>query len=67
MRNTKVELMCPFCKKEHSVMVDESAYNEWKAGKLLQRAMPELSAEEREQLISRLCIACQDDVFGSGE
>ena len=59
-----VTFVCPFCGKEHSVEVSESALYEWQNGALIQSVMPTLSATEREQLISHICPACQDSLFG---
>ena len=59
-----VSYVCPFCGKEHSVEVSESAFYEWQDGALIQNVMPTLSATEREQLISHICPACQANLFG---
>lgn len=59
-----VELQCPFCGGNHSVTVNAEAYMDWLNGDLIQRAMPELSETEREQLISQMCPTCQDKIFG---
>ena len=59
-----VSIVCPFCGKEHEVEVSERAFHEWQNGVLIQNAMPTLSATEREQLISHICPACQDSLFG---
>ena len=59
-----ITIVCPFCGKEHSVEVSESAFYEWQSGALIQSVMPTLSATEREQLISRICPACQASLFG---
>ena len=64
MNKTLIEMKCPFCGREHSVTVNADAYNDWLNGDLIQRAMPELSATEREQLISQTCPTCQDKIFG---
>ena len=56
--------VCPFCGKEHSVRVSESAFYEWEKGAVIQRVMPTLSATEREQLVSRICPDCQKGIFG---
>lgn len=63
----EVLLICPFCGKEHSVMVDMEGYLAWQEGDLVQNAMPHLSATEREQLISHLCPECQEKIFGGEE
>lgn len=59
-----VELQCLLCGGKHSVTVNAEAYMDWLNGDLIQRAMPELSGTEREQLISQMCPTCQDKIFG---
>ena len=59
-----VEMTCPFCGAEHSVEVNPAGLKAWQNGELIQRAMPNLSATEREQLISHICPKCQAEVFG---
>ena len=59
-----IQSTCPFCGKTHTVEVEFTAYAAWKNGELIQNAMPNLSATEREQLISGLCPACQKSIFG---
>ena len=59
-----IEITCPFCGAEHTVEVDLAQFEAWQNGKLIQRAMPDLTATEREQLISGLCPKCQAKVFG---
>ena len=59
-----IEIICPFCGAEHSVKVDFTQFEDWLHGKLIQRAMPDLTPTEREQLISRMCPKCQAEVFG---
>ena len=59
-----VEMTCPFCGAEHSVEVNLAGFEAWQNGELIQRAMPNLSATEREQLISHICPKCQAEVFG---
>lgn len=59
----RVQIECPFCGTLHSVFVDADGFNAWADGALIQNALPELSATEREQLISRLCPDCQKDIF----
>jgi hypothetical protein len=57
---------CPGCKQTHSVRVDPLGYAEWQDGMPIQRAMPELSAPEREILITGICPPCWGRMF-SGE
>lgn len=54
---------CPFCKSEHSVIVNHEDFESWTAGRLAQIAFPYLSKTEREQLISGLCPKCQATIF----
>ena len=60
----RVRIQCPFCGTIHSVFVDAAGFYAWVDGALIQDALPDLSATEREQLISRLCPDCQKDIFG---
>ena len=62
-----VDLTCPFCGKDHTVGVSLAGYIEWERGELIQNAMPDLSATEREQLISHICPKCQADFFEGEE
>lgn len=63
----RVGMNCVFCGNVHFVDVNEDAYRLWVDGALIQDAMPELSATEREQLISRICPKCQEDIFDEDE
>lgn len=56
---------CPFCMKTHTVKVEKKSFNEWLSGELIQNAMPNMSATEREQLISGICPKCQVSIFGA--
>ena len=53
-----INVKCPFCHKEYTVEVPADGYNRWMAGELIQRAMPEVSADVREALISGICRDC---------
>lgn len=59
-----ITLNCPFCGTVHEVEVNSNEYSAWMSGELIQRAMPSLTATEREQLISQLCPDCQRKIFG---
>ena len=59
-----VNLVCPFCGMEHAVEVNVKAFEKWQDGELIQKAMPDLSPTEREQLISVICPDCQINIFG---
>ena len=47
--------------------VSESGYARWKAGTFIQLALPSLSADEREQLMTGTHGACFDIMFPEDE
>lgn len=59
-----LEIVCPFCGEVHFVDVLESELEAYENGELAQIAFPNLSAIEREQIISGMCPRCQGSVFG---
>ena len=60
-----IETKCPFCGKINEVEMNETAFIEWQYnGKNIQDAAPEMSATEREMLISGICPECQKEIFG---
>ena len=56
---------CQFCKVDHVVMANETDVANWEAGALIQEAMPYLSDNDRELLISGTCGACFDKIFNN--
>lgn len=61
---TKVVVTCPMCKAENRLSVPTNDLMRWAEGELVQRAMPYLSADERELLVSGFCSRCYDKIFG---
>lgn len=59
----KLEIHCPLCGGVHYVTVGQPDFDAWQNGELAQVAFPYLSPTEREQLISKLCPMCQDEIF----
>lgn len=53
--------------EEHSVTVPEDGFLRWKAGELIQNAMPNVSVEDREFLVSGFSPKGWDMVFGGEE
>tara|TARA_Y100000296_G_scaffold73682_1_gene91423 strand:- start:308 stop:457 length:150 start_codon:yes stop_codon:yes gene_type:complete len=49
------------------MQVQAEDYEAWENGELIQNAMPYLSADEREVLISGMCGPCFDNLFGDEE
>ena len=67
MRDYEVSITCSCCGCVHTVMVNRQAYLNWGMGELVQNAMPDLSATEREALVSGLCPECQEYFFGADD
>ena len=59
----KIEKRCPHCGKIQVIEVNENQYNDWLAGKNIQRAFPDLSPDDREILMSGICPECWNDIF----
>lgn len=56
---------CPNCMKQFVLTVPEQAYKAWARKEAhIQDAMPMLSADERELLLSGLCPKCWNKLFG---
>lgn len=58
---------CPWCGEEHEVEVPFESYLAWQSGESIQVAMPQLSANEREMLISGVCPECWKKAFSYEE
>lgn len=64
----QVSVTCRHCGEEHLINVNARRYTEWKEGKeLIQRALPELTPEERELLKTQTCGKCWDEMLGYTE
>ena len=62
-----LQARCRTCGDTHILMVNAQDKKRWMEGELIQDAMPYLSADERELLISGTCETCFDKMFGSEE
>ena len=67
MTKTIVAVDCVQCKETQHITVGTTDLDTWEKGELIQNAMPYLSADEREVLISGVCGTCFDKMFGSEE
>ena len=67
MKNVTIEVECKCCKHPHRVIVDMTAYRRWMNGELIQKAMPDVSPENRELLISGICNECFNEIFKEEE
>ena len=64
MEMTTMWTTCRKCKAQVERKVNIDDVTAWENGKLIQDAMPYLSADEREVLISGTCGPCFDKMFG---
>lgn len=61
-------LSCPRCHAPGiTLQVNRLDYERWKLGTLIQRALPYLSATERERLKTGLCDPCWDAITDIGD
>lgn len=54
---------CPMCGHTHFVEVYPAHLKDWKNGKLIQDAIPELDLDEREMLMTGTCPQCWRNLF----
>jgi hypothetical protein len=63
-----VPTRCGFCGESHIVKnVPAQGYADWKAGKHIQVALPWLSPDDREMLMTGTCPPCWDSIFEASE
>ena len=62
-----VAVPCRLCNEVADLTVNIEGFVAWQGGKLIQDALPELSADQRELLISGTCDKCWNELFGSDE
>tara|TARA_R100001082_G_scaffold17964_1_gene8942 strand:- start:238 stop:450 length:213 start_codon:yes stop_codon:yes gene_type:complete len=60
-----VAVPCRLCDTVHDLTVNVEGFVNWQAGEFIQEALPELSCDERELLISGTCGTCFDKLFPS--
>lgn len=66
-RDTTIQVGCRICQNSYPVLVDESEYTAWIENNGLIQDYPgmmQLSAGERELLISNTCDSCWKNMFG---
>ncbi len=66
VNNMRVNVIgnCVFCNRSWAVEVNQTDLERYEDGALVQNAFPYLTATERECIISGMCPACQDKIFG---
>ena len=62
-----VAVPCRSCQQVTDLQVDLEGFVKWQQGELIQNALPELDADQRELLISGTCPTCWDELFPSDE
>lgn len=67
MPTIDVEVQCVSCNKSIIITVPTKGWRRWLDGALIQDAMPELNADERELLISHVCKECFDKILEGDE
>ena len=61
-----IEYRCPFCRQTKRADYPTDGFTKWyMRGYLIQEAMPEVSATDREILVSNICPECQKTIFGA--
>ena len=59
-----VEVTCVNCHTQHTIAVPVAGYRRWATGQAkIQDALPMLSEDERELLMSNICPRCWDKMF----
>lgn len=60
---TERKYVCRFCGKEIAIQADEEKFIRLDSGVHIQDVFPELSANDREIMISGICGECFDKIF----
>lgn len=63
----RVDGPCIYCQAPHSLILDADALMRFRAGGFAKDCFPELSADQREFLISGICGKCWDELFAEDE
>jgi hypothetical protein len=62
-----VKTTCDLCKDQKVLTIPETSWLAWTGGELIQKAMPEISKDDRELLISGTCGPCFAKMFDGGD
>ena len=63
-KDYSITVTCALCGKDETVKVNHEDYEAWKQDTYAQDAFPYLTPEERDVLITHMCISCQEKIFG---
>lgn len=61
-----VRTRCPKCRTASVVKVDSKGYEAWCGGALIQEALPQLSNDDREKLMTGYDQKCWDELYTMG-
>ena len=64
MNTCNVEVRCPMCGKQYIITVPHEGFIAWRNGGKIQDCLPTLSNAEREVVITCICEACWDRMYG---
>jgi hypothetical protein len=62
-KNLTLQPTCTLCKRTEEIVVPIRGYEKWISGVLIQEALPQLTAGQREMLITSTCEKCFDMMF----
>lgn len=62
---TTYSIPCNWCGEKYMIYADSQDINKWMEGTFIQDALPYLSPDDREMLISRTCPTCWTKTFGT--
>lgn len=65
--SSTVKLTCRKCKGSETIAFSEDQEQRWRNGALIQNVAPELTADQREVLISGTCGVCFEKMFGGDD
>jgi hypothetical protein len=63
----ETKMKCRMCHTAYFVPITPEQLRRWQAGALIQHAAPNLSAGQRELLISKTCDLCFTKLFGGND
>lgn len=58
---------CPMCKQTAEIPLPADGLYEYRKGAHVQKAFPDMNADDRERLISGTCPSCWNKMFGEEE
>lgn len=64
MPNVLIRRECPFCEKTHILIVPAEGWTAYNNGVLIQDAFPNMTADEREFILTGICPECWDSMGG---